>query len=190
MKKIHALALLALCTTGMNAQEKAMRVQMTDDSYTLTRVSELSKISFLSIADHYKGVIVDTKEGEPVTVLFDARPVLTMKNGSLVMTSDAADSQLTIAIDDISEIRFGTATPTSIDGTAAATTSGVTCVFGQGAALFRGIPEGIRPTVCTADGRNVPVDVCSGGEMRLSRETVGTGIFIVRIGSFTTKITL
>jgi len=44
--------------------------------------------------------------------------------------------------------------------------------------------------VCTIDGRIVPIPHCAGGELRLTRASLGSGIYIVRIGAFATKITL
>lgn len=187
MKKLYISAAMLLGVLAVNAQEKTMRVHNADNTYTLTRVSELSKISFLSIADKDRGVIVKTVNSEPVTVLFDKQPVISMEDGSMTVTSQSADSPVTIQINDISEIKFGTPTPTSITGT---TVKGVTCELLPGAALFRGIADGVRPMVCTIDGRILSAPSCDGGEMRLSRENVGAGIFIVRIGTFTTKITL
>ena len=44
--------------------------------------------------------------------------------------------------------------------------------------------------VCTIDGGIVPIPRCTGGELRLTRASLGPGIYIVRIGTFATKITL
>jgi hypothetical protein len=48
----------------------------------------------------------------------------------------------------------------------------------QGAAIY------------SIDGRSLPTPSFSNGELRLSRATLGTGIFIVKVGTFSTKIQL
>lgn len=163
-----------------------MCVHKTDGTYTLTRVAELNKISFLSIADPDRKLIVGTTVSDPVTVFFGDRPEITVSDGKLVVASKAADSPVEIEIDNVTEIRFDKATSVSSTGEA----GGIVCVLQSGAALFRGIPEDAVPEVYTADGRSVPVPPCAGGEMLLSRQKTGSGIFVVRIGTFTTKITL
>ena len=48
-----------------------MCIHKTDGTYALTRVAELTKISFLSIDDPGKGLIVVTSVADPVSVLFE-----------------------------------------------------------------------------------------------------------------------
>lgn len=186
MKKFYALAVFTLCALAANAQEKTMRVQNTDGTYTLTRVAEISRISFLSVADRGKAMIVSTVDSDPVTVLFEAQPEVTVSEGSLIISSKSTDTQVRIEINDISEIRFGEDISMSVP----VATADIVCVLQGGSAIFKGITDGMKVNVCTIDGRSVPVPDCTGGELRLSRSNLGTGIFIVRIGTFTSKITL
>lgn len=163
-----------------------MRVQNTDGTYTLTRVAEISRISFLSVADRGKAMIVSTVDSDPVTVLFEAQPEVTVSEGSLIISSKSTDTPVRIEINDISEIRFGEDISLSVP----VATAGIVCVLQKGSAIFKGITDGMKVNVCTIDGRSVPVPYCTGGELQLSRSNLGTGIFIVRIGTFTSKITL
>ena len=71
--KVLALMALLLCTMAVNAQEKAMCVQMNDSSSTLTRVAELKKITFLSIADKGKALLVNTIGGNLIVKVRESR---------------------------------------------------------------------------------------------------------------------
>ncbi len=187
MKKLLAMATLALCTlSGFAQTEKTMCVQKTDGTYALTRVAELSKISFLSIGDPGKGLIVSTSVAEPVGVFFEDSPEVTVSAGKLIVASKSAASPVEIEIDNITEITFGTPASVSAPGR----DSGIVCVLQSGAALFKGIPEGRVAEICGVDGRIVPAPAVTGGELRLDSDSLGKGIFIVRIGTFTTKVTL
>lgn len=189
MRKSIAFAAAALCALAVHGQEKTLCVQKTDGTCTLTRVAELSRISFLSVGDQGRQLVVRTTgDAGPVTVELEDQPELTVAEGRLVVASRKAGEPVEIEIDNIAEIRFSQG-GTGI-GDAGSGAQGITCVLQRGAALFRGIPEGAAVRVCTADGRSVAVPACPGGEMRLSRELLGRGIYIVRIGAFTTKITL
>ena len=184
--KVLALMALLLCTMAVNAQEKAMCVQMNDSSSTLTRVAELKKITFLSIADKGKALLVNTIGGNHATILLDDQPEVTVAAGSLVVTSKAADSPVKIEIDSIATMKFGDASSTKVS----VLTAGIICSLQQGTATFKGIPSNSMIKVCTIDGGIVPIPRCTGGELRLTRASLGPGIYIVRIGTFATKITL
>lgn len=180
------MATLAVLALAGNAQEKTMCVHKTDGTYALTRVAELLKISFLSIDDQNKGMIVNTSVSEPLVVLFEAQPEVTVSDGKLVVASKSAASSVEIEISNITEITFGI--PASIS--APGRDSGIVCVLQSGAAFFKGIPEGRVAEICGVDGRIVPAPAVTGGELRLDSDSLGKGIFIVRIGTFTTKVTL
>lgn len=186
MKFFFVQAALMLCAFAANAQEKAMRLHKTDATYTLTRVSELSKISFLSIAGQGKAMIVNTVNSETVAVLIENRPEVTVSDGCLTVTSKSADCPVTIEINDICEIKFEDTASSSIS----AKTVGIVCSILPNTALFRGVPENTNIRICTVDGRSVPVQKCVGGELRLTRSKFGSGIYIVRIGTFVAKITI
>jgi hypothetical protein len=87
-------------------------------------------------------------------------------------------------ISDIAEILFGDAS----EGTAIKAPEGLAFVVQEGGALLRGIPKGVKPRIYTMDGRSLPTPPQQGDELRLNRATLGAGIFIVKVGSFATKI--
>lgn len=186
MKKLLAIVTLALCAFIANAQEKTMCIHKTDGTYALTRVAELNKISFLSIDDPGKGLIVVTSVSDPVEVLFEQQPEVTVADGKLIVTSKSAADNVEIEIDHVNELRFGTSASLSIPDA----DMGIVCVLQTGAAMFRSIPDGMAAEICRIDGRTVASPSITGGELKLSADTLGAGIYIVRIGTFTAKVTL
>lgn len=186
MKKPLAIATLALCALVANAQEKTMCIHKTDGTYALTRVAELTKISFLSIDDPGKGLIVVTSVADPVSVLFEQQPEVTVSDGKLIVTSKSAANNVEIEIDNVTELKFGTPASLSIPDA----DMGIVCVLQPGAALFRSIPDGVAAEICSIDGRTMPAPAIANGELKLSADTLGAGIYIVRIGTFTAKVTL
>ena len=186
LKLFFSLSAMALCLQTARAQEKAMCVQRTDGTTSLTRVADISKISFLSIADQGKAMVVSTKSQGDVTISFEAQPKITMSGGNLVVSTATEECPVTVEIEDIAEIRFGQ--PTSVKGVTGS--HAVECIIRDGAALFRGIPEGADIHVYALDGRAMGVPPRKGGELLLDRNALGTGVYVVRIGASVTKITL
>ena len=89
-------------------------------------------------------------------------------------------------INDIAEIMFGNES----DATPIRESEGFAFVMQEGSVLIRDIPKGVKPSIYSIDGRSLPTPSYKGGELRLSRATLGPGIFIVKMGSFSTKIKL
>lgn len=185
MRKFFFTAALLLFALSGQAQEKVMNILKTDGTRTQTRVAELQEITFLTVEEGGQGLLVTTTGGETVSVLFEANPVVTITQGRLTIKSSAADA-MEFEITDIAEIRFGDAS----GGTAIQELKGVSLVLQAGGAVLREIPEGVQPRVYTVDGQSVPTPPLTNGELRLSRETLGTGIYIVKAGTFTAKIRL
>ena len=168
MRKTLFAALLSLCAFAGNAQEKVMNIVKTDGTRIQTRVEELKQISFLTVSEGGEGLVVKTIGGGTASILFEESPVVTIQKGKLTIkpkTTDAVEFEIT----DIEEIVFG-------------------IILQNGGALLKGIPEGTEPRIYTIDGRTVPTPPLHNGELRLSRNTLGTGIFIVKVGTFSTKI--
>lgn len=183
MKKIFVFVMLAFATMTCQAQEKVINVQMTDGTVAQTRAAELDEITFLTLEEGGQGLIVKTVGGETARVLFEANPVVTISNGKMVVKSDPSVKQ-EFVITDIEEILFGDATdPAGIDRV-----DGFAFVLQKEGALLRGIPENVKPRVYSVDGRSIPLPHYTGGELLLTRESLGTGVFIVKVGTFTTKI--
>lgn len=185
MKKLLFLLIATMMTCTAIAQEKVMNVMNTDGTTTQTRVAEMDEISFLTVNEGGQGLLVKTTGGETVSVLFDANPVVTISKNQLIIKSDSADA-IELDITDIAEILFGDASdPSSIREV-----KGFSCIFQEDGALLRGIPDDISPRVYSIDGRSLPTPHIINGELHLSRATLGTGVFIVKVGSFSTKIKL
>lgn len=183
MRKKIFIAALLLGGLSVQAQEKVMNIQKKDGTCVQTRMAELKQISFLTLEEGSQGLLVKTLGGETVPVLFEANPVVTVTSSKLVIKSTGADN-VEVAINDLAEIQFGDATD------AITAPGGFAFVLQQGAALLRGIPEGTVPQVYDLGGRSLPTPPVHGGDLRLSRATLGPGIFIVKVGTFSTKIQL
>ena len=183
MRKILVLATLLLSVLSGQAQEKVMNILKTDGTSTQTRVAELKQISFLTVDGADQGLLVKTFEGETVAVLFETNPVVTISSGKLTIKPSSGET-VQVLITDIEEILFGEAS----DPTAISKLEGYAFVLQDGGALLRGIPQGVTPRVYSIDGKSIPTPFFRDGELRLSRETLGTGIYIVKVGSFSTKI--
>lgn len=183
MRKILVVATLFLCSLAGQAQEKVMNIIRTDGITAQTRVADLKEISFLTIEEGGRGLIVKTLGDETAAVLFEANPVVTVSEGKLNIKPKTADA-IEFEISDIAEIVFGEVS----DATAIKGTEGFAFVLQEGGALLRGIPEGTTPLVYSIDGRRLPTPSFSNGELKLSRATLGSGIFIVKVGTFATKV--
>lgn len=183
MRKSLFAALLSLCAFAGNAQEKVMNIVKTDGTRIQTRVEELKQISFLTVSEGGEGLVVKTIGGGTASILFEESPVVTIQKGKLTIkpkTTDAVEFEIT----DIEEIVFGK----KDDETTINKLEGFGFILQNGGALLKGIPEGTEPRIYTIDGRTVPTPPLHNGELRLSRNTLGTGIFIVKVGTFSTKI--
>lgn len=184
MRNCIVLVFLLFCSLTGRAQEKVMNVQKVDGTTIQTRVAELKEISFLAVEKDGQGLLVKSMGGETTAVRFEANPVVAVSNGRLTVTSDSEDA-VEFEITDIAEIRFGDAKGMAVEGVEA-----FSWVVQEGGVVLRGLPEGAVPRVYSADGRCLPVPPAEGGELRLSRETLGTGVFIVKVGTSAAKIKL
>jgi len=183
MRRLFIVMTLFLGALAMQAQEKVMNILMTDGTSTQTRVAELTQISFLTVDEGGQGLLVKTVSGETVAVLFETNPVVTVANGKLVVTPASAEA-MEFEITDIAEIIFcNDSDPMGIDAV-----KNFDYVLQDGGVLLRGIPESTKPYVYSIDGRCLPTPLMHNGELFLSRETLGTGIFIIKVGSFATKV--
>lgn len=185
MRKILFSATLLLCALSGQAQEKVMNIEKADGTRSQLRVADLKQISFLAVEDDGQGLLVMTSDGHTSVVLFNSKPVVTFSDGKLKVKSSSADV-VEFEIADIAEMQFCDAS----EALAIAGPEGTTCVLQDGGVLLRDIPKGIVPCVYAIDGRSIPTPSFQGSELRLSRATLGTGIFIVKVGKFSTKIKL
>ena len=185
MRKILAVT-LSLCILPIHADEKVMNIQKKDGTTMQTRVADLKQINFLTTNEGGQGLLVKTQDGETAAILFKTVPVVTIASGKLTVKSTYADP-VEFEITDIAEIQFG---DKSSEVGAINLPKGLTCVLQEGGTLLRGIPEGVQPRLYSLDGRNLPTPPVEEGELQLNRSTLGSGVFIVKIGSLATKIKL
>ena len=185
MRKILFVVSLFLFTISGMSQEKVMNIVKMDGTTAQTRVTDLKQISFLTVDEGGNGLILRTLGGETAAVLFEANPVVTVSSGKLNIKPSSAEA-IEMEITDIAEIVFGDAS----DASSIAKPEGFVCVMQDGCVLLRGIPEGVQPLVYSLDGRSLPTPPLQGDELRLNRKTLGTGFFIVKVGTFATKIRL
>lgn len=184
MRKILAVT-LSLCILPIHADEKVMNIQKKDGTTMQTRVADLKQINFLTTNEGGQGLLVKTQDGKTAAILFKTVPVVTIASGKLTVKSTYADP-VEFEITDIAEIQFGDKS----EATAINLPKGLTCVLQEGGTLLRGIPEGVQPRLYSLDGRNLPTPPVEEGELQLNRSTLGSGVFIVKIGSLATKIKL
>lgn len=185
MRKILVVATLFFGALSSQAQEKVMKVQKKDGTTSQTRMADLKQISFLTVEEGGQGLLVKTVGGETAAVLFEAHPIVTASNGKLIVKSSSSDV-VEFEISDIAEILFGDVS----EATDISVPEGFSYVLQDRGALLRGIPKGVKPRVYSLDGRSLPTPRIHNGELRLSRATMGPGIFIVKVGTFSTKIRL
>ena len=185
MRKFLVMTTLLLGALTAQAQEKVMNIQKTDGTCSQTRVADLEQISFLAADAGEEGLLVKTAGGATTAVLFTANPVVTVADGRLVVKSTTADA-IEIEINDITEICFGKAT----GDTSVTLPRDFDCVVQDGGLLLRNIPAGVTAHIYTLDGRSLPVPLVRSGELLVNRTTVGSSIYIVKVGSFSTKIQL
>lgn len=183
MKKIVVVAILFLGALSGQAQEKVMNILKTDGTSTQTRLADLNQISFLTVDKGGQGLMVKTLGGETATVLFETNPVVTVSNGKLIVKPSSTDA-VEFEITDIAEILFRKTS----DDTAINELKDFDVLLQEDGALLRGIPKGVKPRVYSLDGRSLPTPPFQDSELRLSRSTLGSGIFIVKVGTFTIKI--
>ena len=162
-----------------------MKLLKKDGTSATTRVADLKQISFLTVDEGGQGLQVKTLGGETATVLFETNPVVTISSGKLIVKSTSADA-VELEISDIAEIVFGDAS----DPTAISELKGFACILQEGGALLRGIPKGVKPRVYALSGHSLPTPLVQSGELRLNRTNLGSGIFIVKVGKFSTKVQL
>lgn len=188
MRRILVVATLFLGALASQAQEKVMNVRKTDGTTLQTRVADLKQISFLNLDETGKGLTLKTFSGETAAIRFEANPTVTVSGSNttskLVIKSGTPTETMTFEIANIAEIQF--AEGETID--AISEVKGFSFVMQDGCAVLRDLPEGVQPGVYTLEGLALPAPPVHDGELRLSRATIGTGTFIVKVGSFSAKI--
>ena len=177
--------LFAALSVQAQEEEKVLNIQKTDGTTAKTRLADMKQISFLSTEEAGQGLLVKTIGGETAAVLFEANPVVTVNKGKLTVKSSTKET-FEFEISDIAEITFGDAA----DATGIKAPDSFSYVMQEGGVVLRNIPKGVKPFVYSIDGRSLPTPSLRGDELRLDRATLGSGIFIVKVGTLSAKIRL
>lgn len=162
-----------------------MNVQKVDGSISSIRVADLKNISFLRGDEGSQSLLVKRTDGKTTAVLFETNPVMTISDNKLIIKPGATE-QTEIEIAEIAEILFDNGS----NSIGKVEQNGLVCVVCDDGVTLRGIPMNVEPLVYTICGKRVATPPCRNGELKLSRATLGCGIFIVKVCSFTTKIKL
>ena len=127
-----------------------------------------------------------------VTVLLDDEPVLEFNDDRTVTASTPSkpDSEpLTLDFDDIDKCEYGE--PDDYTSSLIETTkSAITVRLDADGVTFGNLPDGAEIEVYAIDGTVVLRTNPGLDAFRLDRQMLGHGVRIVRIGQFTTKLTL
>ena len=185
MKKFLLGAALMLGALSTQAQEKVMNILKSDGTCSQTRVSELKEISFLTVEQGGQGLRVKMLDGSTAAVFFEAQPVVTISSGKLNIKANEGDP-VAFELTDIAELSFGDVSgETAIDKV-----KDFAFVLQNGGALLRDIPQGEEVRIYSLDGKCIATPPVNQGSLLLNRALLGKGIFIVKVGSFTTKVQL
>lgn len=130
-------------------------------------------------------LVVTPTSGEPVTFIFDDKPEVSFLAGKLQIVTAKDDTPVTFDIDDIAAISFDTTSGT--DQLPAAST--ICCRSNASEITFYNIPAGTPAAVYTATGMQVLATVAHD-TLTLDRSAFASGVYIVKIGTFTAKIAL
>ncbi len=136
-----------------------------------------------SAADAPTAVRVQPVSGEAVTFLFDTQPELQMHAARFTVTSTAHPAGVTFDFNNVESIDF-VDVPTSVEKTEI---PGIVMTMDNGSLNFSNVPDNAPVSVYTTDGRMV-VNTTASGTYSLDLRNMASGIYIVRVAGFVTKV--
>lgn len=136
-----------------------------------------------SAADAPTAVRVQPVSGEAVTFLFDTHPELQMHAARFTVTSTTHPAGVTFDFDNVESIDF-VDVPTSVEKTEI---PGIVMTMDNGTLNFSNVPDNAPVSVYTTDGRMV-VNTTASGTYSLDLRNMASGIYIVRVAGFVTKV--
>ena len=149
-------------------------------------LSIVATLTWLS-ASALDGLTITPFTGDPVTFLYSQEPDISFIGKSLKITTIGSEAPVTLDMDNIKEITLGK----SAGVEDLKDVQGIACMAQADGVIFTNIPANTKALVFSLDGRTTPVQtVGADGTLTLSRSELGTGIFIVKIGTFTSKVRL
>lgn len=131
-----------------------------------------------------EGLTVTTKSGTTATFLYVDKPEVTFPRGKVVITSEGSDPA-TFEIDDVAEIKLDT--EAGVDCVEAA--AGISFSIDGEGLHFYNVPAGARAIVANIAGVVILDRTVEYGLLTIGRDIFQKGVYIVRVGDFTTKVT-
>lgn len=140
--------------------------------------------SFVGYAADVTALRVTPTSGEPVTFLLDEKPEINFNGEKLTVTTTGKTDGVTFEMDQIDNIDF-----TTVTALEKIEQPGIAVRYEAGSVTFSNIPEKSPVSVFTVDGRAV-VQTTASDSFTIGVCDLEKGIYVVRIGRFTTKISL
>lgn len=121
-------------------------------------------------------------------VLAQDKPSVTFEGTSLKVTCENVSATATFALSDIVRFTYKDSNPSGIDEVNAGEDTGLDYVGGT--LVISQVKAGDSVGIYTTDGRQVQkLDVKRSGTYRLSLSSLPTGVYVVKTGTLTYKIT-
>lgn len=126
---------------------------------------------------------VTPKTGDPVSFLFEQQPEVSFLAGSLRIQTADSGQPVVFELNDIDHISFG-------DSSSVTQTEeeGIRFFADPEGVHFLNIPLGLPVGIYDASGRALLSGTTYEPELHISRSSYPSGVYIVRIGAFNTKI--
>ncbi len=125
-------------------------------------------------------------DGSETTFVLDKQPEVALLAGKLHITT-AQDEPVDFEIDDVESIDF--LGKTGVDSAAADAVAGITVSVNGSMVTFGNIPDGSMVQIFNTAGTLVAAAKASGTHT-ISRSELASGVYIVKINNFVTKVSL
>lgn len=126
---------------------------------------------------------VTPKTGDPVSFLFEQQPEVSFLAGSLRIQTAGNGQPVVFELNEIDHISFGDSSSASLPEEA-----GIRFFADSEGVHFLNIPLGLHAGIYDASGRALLSRTTTDPELHISRSSYPSGVYIVKIGSFNTKI--
>lgn len=131
-----------------------------------------------------------------VTLLLEDEPELTFNEDRSItveVTSPSAEptEPINLSFDDVEGCTYGDANDYVEDGVSSAVVDNdneIVIHFDGNLVIFDGVPQSLTAEVYSLNGTKVANVPAMDGTVSLDRSTLGRGVYIVRIGTFVTKL--
>ena len=153
---------------------------------TLCFLASSAALTALHIRTASQGVITLLLDDEPVLNFNDDRSI------TIEVPNDPDYEPVSITFDDVEACEYGDVADyeESSVSTVVAPVSSVSVSFDRGGVMFANIPDNAIVEVFTLNGTKALTAPAPDGSFYLLRDALPAGIYIVRIGSFSCKLSL